>query len=131
MTQKTKLLDDEKQLTLPPLRIPLSGLAALICEGLIMRRAMTVAQVQAVYIPCTLTPDEIGPEAFAKQQKSKIEATRQILFKLYRHGYIRRTRLPTDGFGRNPWLYGAPTLKAVVEVAGYYQRQLLAQEVTT
>lgn len=106
---------------LPPLRRPLIGHAARICESLMLRRGLTLAQIQALHVPCESTAEEVGQEQFEKERASKLETTRQILEKLVAHGYIRSIRVGTV------LLYGAVHERAVVDVAAYYARQFRKQ----
>lgn len=102
---------------LPPLRRPLVGHAARICESLMPRLAMTLAQIQALQLPCQYTVAEVGQERFEKELASKRETTRQILEKLVAHGYVQCIRVGSL------LLYGAVRERAVVDVAAYYARQ--------
>ncbi len=106
---------------LPPLRRPLVGHAAVICESLMLRRAMTVAQIQALHLPCKYTVEEIGQEQFQKHLHSQLETTRQIMEKLVAHQYVQSIRVGSV------LLYGAVRERAVRDVAAYYQRQLSKQ----
>ncbi|MCB0094123.1 MAG: hypothetical protein KDE46_00330 [Caldilineaceae bacterium] len=101
----------------PALRTPLVGHAARICESLMLCQALTVAQLQALHLPCEETVETVGEKAFEKHRRSKLETVRQIMEKLVTHGYVQRTRVSQE------WLYGAVRERAVVDVAAYYQRQ--------
>ena len=112
---------------LPPLRQPLTGKAAQISDGIILRRGMNLNHVQELETPCDDQHGEVDERLIEKQRRSRRETARQVLYKLYRHNYIRRVQLPTDRLGRKSWLYGAATWKAVKEVAAYHQRELTKQ----
>ncbi|MBV7334978.1 hypothetical protein KFU94_43420 [Chloroflexi bacterium TSY] len=107
----------------PPLRTPLCGLAARIADSILIRRALTEAHVQELELPCE---EGLATATLEKQRKSRRETARQYVVKLFHHGYIRRVPLPSHCVGRPSYLYGAPTWKAVKEVAAYHHRELTA-----
>jgi hypothetical protein len=82
-----------------------------------LRLAMTLAQIQALHLPCQYTAEEVGQERFEKELASKRETTWQILEKLVAHGYVQCIRVGSL------LLYGAVRERAVIDVAAYYARQ--------
>ena len=116
--------------SLPSLGLPLQGDVGLTGDAIIKPRILRIAHGRRLIKPCRFTAEERGLNAYEKHKRSREEEMRRIFYALYKHGFIKRIRLPADtsqGFQEvapRPWLYGQASWELVCEVANYWSRQL-------